>query len=263
MHSPGVTQIGCCVLLGWLLASRSPSATSPARGTMQDCSDWSIADGQWTGTFSATRRSSSQSPGLRTSGEATVSGSLEMTQHGIVENTTVSATGRWKAASKVTVEPGPPTGEVGYRKTGEGTMYGGRVIDPDVFRPGARLRWIDWRANGSLAITRLTPEGDEPVEPLPHDWSQKEVEFLIERVSCVEISGTVGTLPIAFELPGAIQTNVVSHFELRHHAAGERTSSDTPSSSLFGVISARGTKRLSSFASSCGSTSIGRESQPL
>ena len=243
MHSPGVTVIGCGVFLGWLLSSRAPSATSPVRGTIQDCPDWAIADGEWTGTFSLTTHSLSQSPGLRASGEATVSGTFKMTQRAIVENfgrrTTVSTTGTWKTATSVNVEPGPPEGVVGYKKTGEGTLSGGRVVDPDVFRPGAKLRWIDWKASGSLAISFQSPEGDTPLETLPADWPTGTLEFLVERVSCVEISGTIRTLPMVFELAGAIQTNVANHFELRHHAADDFARLSAEEDDLFAAAQGR------------------------
>ena len=103
-------------------------------------------------------------------------------------------------------------------------LSGGRVVDPEVFRPGTKLQWIDWKASGSLAAALVTAEGDYPLEPLPADWPEGTLEFLVERVSCVEISGTVDTLPIVLfqlTLPGGIQTNVASRFELGHHAASD------------------------------------------
>jgi len=142
-----------------------------------------------------------------------------------MENTgpprTVFATGKWKTASKAEATDG--RGSAGAKDTGEGTLSGGRVVDPEVFRPGVKLRWVDWKASGSLAESLVTSGGDIPLEPLPADWPEGTLEFLVERVSCVEISGTVDTLPTVFQLAftGGIQTNVASRFELRHHGASD------------------------------------------
>jgi hypothetical protein len=132
--------------------------------------------------------------------------------------TTVLTTGTWKLATTTNVDAPFP---LGYKKTGEGKVSGGSVVDPDVFRPGARFQWIDWKADGSLTFIHMTAEGEEPVEMLPGDWPQGDLEFLIERVSCVEIAGTVDMPRMEFEVPGAIQTKDTSHFELRHHTAGD------------------------------------------
>ena len=185
---PRVRLIGCGVSLGCLLASWDASARSASSGHTQECFDGAIADGVWTGTFSVTTRLSSQdAPGVSSGGEATVSGTLEMTERAIVENTgrrtAVSATGRWKTASKV--EATDRRGSGGAKNTGEGTLSGGRVVDPEVFRPGTKLQWIDWKGSGSLATALVTAEGDYPLETLPADWPEGTLEFLVDRKSVV------------------------------------------------------------------------------